>query len=61
MTYNSGKNVLNITVSNGTKMDIPIENQKWNHVVFNYNGTIVDIFLNGLLYKTQEIKSEQSE
>ena len=55
MTYNSGKNVLNVTVSNGTKMDIPIENQKWNHVVFNYNGTIVDIFLNGLLYKTMNL------
>ena len=52
ITYKSGSNVLNVAVSNGTKMDIPIEHQKWNHVVFNYNGTIMDVFLNGLLYKT---------
>ena len=52
ITYKSGSNVLNVAVSNGTKMDIPIEHQKWNHIVFNYNGTIMDVFLNGLLYKT---------
>ena len=55
MTYKSGSNVLNVSVSNGTKMDIPIEHQKWNHIVFNYNGTIVDVFLNGLLYKTMNL------
>ena len=55
MTYKSGSNVLNVAVSNGTKMDIPIEHQKWNHIVFNYNGTIVDVFLNGLLYKTMNL------
>ena len=56
ITYKSGSNVLNVDVSGSknerTKMDIPIEHQKWNHIVFNYNGSIVDIFLNGLLYKT---------
>ena len=55
MTYKSGSNVLNVSVSNGTKMDIPIEHQKWNNIVFNYNGTIVDVFLNGLLYKTMNL------
>jgi hypothetical protein len=60
ITYKSGSNVLNVDVSgikSGiknelTNIDIPIEHQKWNHVVFNYNSTIVDIFFNGLLYKT---------
>ena len=36
-------------------MDIPVEHQKWNHVVFNYNGSIVDIFQNGLLYKAMNL------
>ena len=53
--YKSGSDVLNIYVSSGMKLDIPIEHQKWNHIVFNYNGTIVDIFLNGLLYKTMNL------
>ena len=56
ITYKSGNNVLNVVVSGfknkRTNMNIPIEHQKWNHIVFNYNGTIVDVFLNGLLYKT---------
>ena len=55
ITYRCGSNVLNVAVSGGTNMDIPVEHQKWNHIVFNYNGTIVDIFQNGLLYKTMNL------
>jgi hypothetical protein len=57
MTYKSDSNVLNVAVSGGTNMDIPIEHQKWNHIVFNYNGTTVDIFLNGLLHKTMNLSN----
>lgn len=33
-------------------LNMKIENQKWNHLVFNYNGSIVDVFLNGILHKS---------
>lgn len=38
--------------SDSTKLNITIENQKWHHLVFNYNGSIADVFLNGILHKS---------
>ena len=54
----TGDNILNIEFSGikneqkSTNVNIVIEHQKWNHLVFNYDGSIADIFLNGLLHKT---------
>lgn len=36
-------------------LDLPV--QMWNNIVFNYNGTTVDIFANGTLVKTAELQS----
>ena len=59
---NSGNKVLDIDLSGikhgqSTKVKMNIELQKWNHIVFNYDGAIVDIFLNGLLYKTTNLSN----
>jgi len=35
-----------------------IDKQKWNNLVFNYNSTSVDIFINGHLEKTLDISNE---
>ncbi len=32
--------------------DLQIPNQKWNHIVFNYKSTYVDLFVNGKLLRT---------
>ena len=37
---------------------LDIEKQKWNNLVFNYNSTSVDIFINGHLEKTVDISKE---
>jgi hypothetical protein len=35
-----------------TNLLIAIESQRWNHIVFNYDSSIADIFLNGILHKS---------
>jgi Concanavalin A-like lectin/glucanases superfamily len=63
----TGDNILNIKLSgikNGqksTNVSVVIEHQKWNHLVFNYNGSIADIFLNGLLHKTINLSKNLPE
>ena len=53
----NGKNKIGFKLSNNneTSFDIYIESQKWNNIVFNYNGNVVDIFINGNLVKTHII------
>ena len=38
--------------SHNSFYDISIPNQKWNHIVMNYNRNMVDIFINGNLERT---------
>jgi hypothetical protein len=35
--------------------EIHIEPQRWNHIVFNYHNSRVDLFINGILEKTIEL------
>lgn len=53
----NGKNKIEFKLSknNESLFDIYIESQKWNNIVFNYNGNVVDIFINGNLVKTHTI------
>jgi hypothetical protein len=50
--------IININLSginkfdDSTKLNITIENQKWHHLVLNYNGTIADVFFDGILQKS---------
>ena len=36
------------------KLQLP--SQRWNHFVFNYNGSIVDLFVNGILDRSMDLK-----
>lgn len=36
--------------------DIKLTKQKWHNIVFNYNSTIVDLFINGNLERSIELK-----
>lgn len=54
----NGKNKLNLKLSGNDELnafEVNIESQKWNNIVFNYNGNIVDIFINGDLVKSHNI------
>jgi hypothetical protein len=44
--------------ASGTRINVPL--QSWNHLVFNYTDTSVDIFVNGELVKTQKHKNTTS-
>ena len=49
----NGKNKLNLKLNgDSNSFEVNIESQKWNNIVFNYNGNTVDIFINGDLVKT---------
>lgn len=54
----NGKNKLNLKLSGDSAsetFEVNIESQKWNNIVFNYNGNVVDIFINGDLVKSHKI------
>jgi len=41
-----------------TFYDVTMQNQKWNQIVLNYNRNIVDLFINGVLERTFDLKDE---
>lgn len=41
---------------NNTFYDVTVPLQKWNHIVINYNRNAVDIFINGHLERTFDLK-----
>jgi len=53
----NGKNKLNIKLNGDNSFEVNIESQKWNNIVFNYNGNTVDIFINGYLVKTDTVSN----
>lgn len=56
--YNATTNTLRISVKNetgGTSIIYschPVELQKWNHILFNYDGGTLDVFYNGKLRRS---------
>lgn len=46
---------------NDTGSELIIPNQKWNHLVFNYNQNKVDMFLNGNLEKTSNTRTYEMD
>ena len=53
--------VLNITFSNSKdkikSIKIVVPNQKWNNLVFNYQGTNADLFINGILERSVNLSN----
>lgn len=43
--------------SGHTFYDVTLPNQRWNHIVLNYRGNTVDLFINGDLERTFEMKN----
>lgn len=56
-----GNKILKIDLSGTndktTTIKVNIQHQKWNHIVFNYDGSTVDVFFNGLIYKTMNLSN----
>jgi len=55
---NNNENTYTIYISKNDKYTIALSYQKWNNLVFNYNGNNVDIFLNGELNRTIPFTNE---
>ena len=54
----NGKNKLKLKLNGDNKpFEVNIESQKWNNIVFNYNGNTVDIFINGDLVRTDTVSN----
>jgi len=52
----NGKNMLKLKLNgDNNSFYVNIESQKWNNIVFNYNGNAADVFINGDLIKTATI------
>ena len=52
----NGKNKLKLKLNgDNNSFNVNIETQKWNNIVFNYNGNAADVFINGDLVKTATI------
>ena len=52
----NGKNKLKLKLNgDDNSFGVNIESQKWNNIVFNYNGNAADVFINGDLVKTATI------
>ena len=56
MKKSNGKNIYHVTFTGDENLkdgyDIELQSQKWNHIVFNYNETYVDLYINGILERT---------
>ena len=46
------------TEKDHTFYDVTLQNQKWNQIVLNYNRNKVDLFINGDLERTFQMKDE---
>jgi len=49
--------VINIKLSGGSSIKVLIKNQNWNYFVFNYNGSTVNLFLNGILVRSIDLSN----
>ena len=49
------------TTKNKTEQEetikIQVPNQKWNHFFFNYNGTNMDLYVNGILVRNVQFNN----
>lgn len=55
----NGQNNIRFYLTNEAKYDMMMPYQKWNNVVFNYNGNSVDIFINGTLEYSHLFSNDQ--
>jgi hypothetical protein len=50
--------VMNVKFSRNSSIKVLIKNQNWNYFVFNYNGSKVDLFLNGILERSLNLSDD---
>jgi len=58
--YDEGEKQYLYTIffSRKTSIKITLPNQKWNYFNFNYNGTNVDLFINGILERSINLSND---
>ena len=58
---NTYKDKYLITVAPGVGYEVEIASQKWNNFVFNYNGDVTDLFINGVLVRSFQCMPKYNE
>jgi Concanavalin A-like lectin/glucanases superfamily len=58
ITFAGSENSIDNEKHKNTSYDIELVNQKWNHIVFNYNNAYVDLYINGVLERTFNFNGE---